>query len=278
MEVSVYFFKTAATFYFFAVLVFLFYLMAQKETVTKVAVGVYFAGFVVHTIGMIVKYFQAGYAPIVNLHDGLAFFAWSVGGIYFILYYKFRIDILGVFVAPISFIFILIAFAFNHELANLAPVLRSFWRPIHITFSFLGDAMFAVAAVAGVMYLLQERQLKKKKMNMLYYLLPSLEVSDMINYKCITFGFPLLTLGIITGALWADSAWGTYWSWDPKETWSLITWFIYAAMLHGRLTTGWRGRKVAILSIIGFFAILFTFLGVNLLLGGSHAVDVHLQK
>ena len=115
---------------------------------------------------------------------------------------------------------------------------------------------------------------KKKRLGALYQKLPALDILDEINYRCLTLGFPLLTVAIITGAIWAETAWGTYWSWDPKETWSLITWFIYAALLHGRLTTGWRGRKAALLSIIGFFILLFTFLGVNLLPSDSqHKYD-----
>jgi cytochrome c-type biogenesis protein CcsB len=121
------------------------------------------------------------------------------------------------------------------------------------------------------MYLLQERMLKSKKFSTLYHRLPPLEALDSINYKCLTFGFPLMTMGIISGAVWAESAWGTYWSWDPKETWALITWFLYAALLHGRLTVGWRGRRAAIFAIIGFICLLFTFLGVNLLLSGLHS-------
>jgi cytochrome c-type biogenesis protein CcsB len=101
--------------------------------------------------------------------------------------------------------------------------------------------------------------------------LPPLKVLDDLNYQALKFGFPLLTLGIITGAVWANYAWGRYWDWDPKETWSLITWLLYAALLHQRLTVGWRGRKAAIMAIIGFLAVLFTFLGVNLLLSGLHA-------
>jgi cytochrome c-type biogenesis protein CcsB len=106
-----------------------------------------------------------------------------------------------------------------------------------------------------------------------YHRLPSLDLLDRVNYRSLTIGFPLLTLGIITGALWAENAWGSYWQWDPKETWSLITWFIYAALVHARLTVGWRGRKAAWLSIVGFLAVLFTFLGVNLLLGGLHSYN-----
>jgi cytochrome c-type biogenesis protein CcsB len=101
--------------------------------------------------------------------------------------------------------------------------------------------------------------------------LPPLDTLDDINYRCLTLGFPLLTIAIITGAIWAETAWGAYWSRDPKETWSLITWFVYAALLHGRLTTGWRGRRAAIFAVFGFFVLLFTFLGVNLLLEGLHS-------
>ena len=147
----------------------------------------------------------------------------------------------------------------------LPPALKSRWLFIHSTLAFISYAMFAVAFGAAIMYLIQQHFLKKKRLGPLYQKLPSLDVLDEINYRCMTFGFPLLTIAIITGAIWAETAWGTYWSWDPKETWSLITWFIYAALLHGRLTTGWRGRRAAVLSIIGFFVLLFTFLGVNLL-------------
>jgi cytochrome c-type biogenesis protein CcsB len=100
---------------------------------------------------------------------------------------------------------------------------------------------------------------------------PSVKVLDDINYKAIMVGFPMLTLGIITGAAWANYAWGTYWSWDPKETWSLIVWFIYAAFLHARFTRGWVGRRAAWLSILGFAATVFCYLGVNLLLSGLHS-------
>ncbi len=120
------------------------------------------------------------------------------------------------------------------------------------------------------MYLVQEHQLKSKRIGAITQRLPSLQVLDDLNYQSLTYGFPLLTLGIITGAIWAEYAWGRYWNWDPKETWSLITWLLYAALLHQRLTVGWRGRKAAIMAIAGFFAVLFTFLGVNLLLPGLH--------
>ncbi len=120
------------------------------------------------------------------------------------------------------------------------------------------------------MYLVQERHVKSKRINRLFLKMPSLQVLDDINYHLITLGFPLLSLAIITGVIWANTAWGTYWRWDPKEVWSLITWFIYALVLHLRLTLGWRGKKAAILSIIGFIIVTFAFFGVTLLLKGRH--------
>jgi cytochrome c-type biogenesis protein CcsB len=148
----------------------------------------------------------------------------------------------------------------------LNPALQSFWLPVHVILLFLGDGAFALAAAAAVMYLIQERQLKRKRLSGWFHRLPNLDLLDELNYRCLTIGFPLLTVGIITGSLWAQQAWGTYWSWDPKETWSLITWLLYAALLHGRLTVGWRGRRAAVWALVGFASVLFTFLGVNYVL------------
>jgi cytochrome c-type biogenesis protein CcsB len=116
-----------------------------------------------------------------------------------------------------------------------------------------------------------ERGIKKKRFSPISTRFPSLEALDLINYRCMSYGFPFLTIGIITGSIWAGMAWGSYWNWDPKETWSLITWIVYAILIHNRLTIGWRGRKTAYMMILGFFSILFTFLGINFILGGLHS-------
>jgi len=214
---------------------------------------------------------EAGYTPITNLHESLSFFAWSIVGVYLLLYLKYRLDVLAAFVSPLAAVLIILASLFPKEIIPVTPVLDSFWLPIHVIFAFTGDAMFALCFAVSVMYLIQEGQIKSKRIGPFYYRLPALQVLDDLNYRCLTFGFPLLTLGIITGSIWAESAWGSYWSWDPKETWSLITWFLYAALLHGRLTVGWRGRKAAIFSVLGFAVLVFTFLGVNLLLSELHS-------
>ncbi len=171
---------------------------------------------------------------------------------------------------PLIFIMMLSSSIYPREIKPLSPVLQSYWLGIHTILAFTGDAAFAMACGIGIMYLLQEYFVKKKKLGSLFHRLPSLQILDEINYRLITIGFPLLTLAIITGALWAESAWGSYWQWDPKEVWSLITWLIYALVLHVRLRAGWRGKRAAILSILGFIVVIITFFGVNLLLNSLH--------
>ncbi|MBU1627018.1 c-type cytochrome biogenesis protein CcsB, partial [bacterium] len=155
------------------------------------------------------------------------------------------------------------------ELLN--PALKSPWLFIHTMLCFISYAGFIQTFGLGVMYLLQERQLKRKNPSQIYHRLPSLQVLDHVGYNMLRLGFIFLTLGIVSGSVWAKDAWGAYWNWDPKEVWTLITWLIYATVLHARAISGWRGKKAAYLSIAGFISLIFTFLGVNILLGGLHA-------
>lgn len=257
--------------YMSATVAYLVYLAKPSESLGKFARWLIASGFIVHIVFTIHRYIVAGHTPITNLHESLSFFSMAVVGVFIFFERRFKILVLGSFVTPVALILMAISSLFPSALAPLNPALKSKWLVIHTVVAFLGYASFAVAFGAAVIYLMQERFLKKKKLGGLFQRLPSLDTLDEINYRCLTFGFPLLTVAIISGAIWAETAWGTYWSWDPKETWSLITWFVYAALLHGRLTTGWRGKKAAILAIIGFFVMLFTFLGVNLLMPGLHS-------
>jgi len=267
---SVFFFKFSTVLYLFAAVAYFAYIVFLKEYLSRTALTVASAGFASHTLALVTRYVEAGYTPVTNLYESLSFFAWIIVGLLLIANLRVKIKVLGAFLMPISLTLMLFAYALPKEIVPLAPVLKSFWHPFHILFAFLGDAIFAVAFCCGIMYLIQERQLKTKRIGAIAQRLPSLNALDDLNYQSLTWGFPLLTLGIITGAIWAEYAWGRYWNWDPKETWSLITWLLYAAMLHQRLTVGWRGRKAAIMSIVGFLAVLFTFLGVNLILPGLH--------
>ncbi|MGA1826490.1 MAG: c-type cytochrome biogenesis protein CcsB, partial [bacterium] len=185
--------------------------------------------------------------------------------------YKYDLPSLGSFTLPLASLGLIYASILPMTIKPLNPALQSYWLPIHAAFAFLGYASFALAFCVAIMYLLLERILKSKKIGPFYYRLPSLDLLDYIQHKSIVIGFPCLTLAIITGSMWANKAWGAYWSWDPKETWSLITWFIYNAIIHGRVGLGWRGKRASYLAIIGFLFVLFTFFGVNLLLSGLHS-------
>ncbi len=257
--------------YGIATITYLAFLVTNRDILGRVAHWIISTGFVVHIIFTIDRYVEAGYTPITNMHEALSFFSLSIVGAFIAFERKYKICVLGSFITPLALLLLLGSTLRSATIGPLNPALKSKWLLIHTSMAFFGYATFAIAFGAGVMYLIQEHFVKKRKLGAMFQRLPSLDTLDEINYRCLTFGFPLLTFAIISGAIWAETAWGTYWSWDPKETWSLITWFVYAALLHGRLTTGWRGKKAAIFAIIGFFVMLFTFLGVNLLLPGLHS-------
>jgi len=267
------FFQTALFLYLFGTGASLAYLVLLRKKFSQLGTITLTGGFIVHSLALVSRYLEAGRTPITNLHESLSFFAWSIVAVYLLLNLKYRVNVLAAFISPIAAVLIILASLFPKEILPVAPVLQSFWLPIHVILAFIGDAMFALAFAAGIMYLIQEKQIKSKKIGPFYHRLPALTVLDDLNSHCLSLGFPLLTLGIITGSVWAESAWGSYWNWDPKETWSLITWFLYAALLHGRLTVGWRGRRAAIFAIVGFAALVFTFLGVNLVLSGLHSYN-----
>ncbi|HMK44456.1 MAG TPA: c-type cytochrome biogenesis protein CcsB [Dissulfurispiraceae bacterium] len=263
-------FEFALTCYFAAAIIAIGDLVRGHKETSRLTIWVTLGGFVLHTAAIIFRYSTAGHLPIASMHEAASFFAWCITLIYLLLHIRYRIGILGSFIIPIIFLMMLSASFLPRQIKPLTPVLQSSWLLIHTFLAFLGNAAFAVAFGVGIMYLIQEHYLKSKRLSGLFQRLPSVQVLDDINYRMITVGFPLLSLAIITGALWAENAWGSYWRWDPKETWSLMTWLIYAMILHIRIMRGWRGRRAALLSILGFLAVLFTFFGVNFLLKSVH--------
>ncbi|MBA4349474.1 MAG: c-type cytochrome biogenesis protein CcsB [Thermodesulfovibrio sp.] len=264
-------FELALTCYFAATIISIVEIFKGSKESSRLTFSITVAGFAIHSAAIIYRYISAGYMPITSMHEASSFFAWCIVLIYFFLEYKYKIGIMGSFILPIVFMMMLSSSMLPRGIKPLGPALQSYWLGIHTALAFLGNAAFAVAFGVGIMYLLQEHYLKSKHLGGLFQKLPSLQVLDEINYRLITIGFPLLTLAIISGVLWAESAWGRFWRWDPKEVWSLITWFIYALILHMRLTAGWRKKRAAILSVIGFIVVLFTFFGVNLLLKSLHS-------
>ena len=232
--------------------------------------------FLVNTAGIGLRWVEShqmgiGYAPLSNMYESLVFFSWSIAIFYMGLEYIYNNRFLGTFAMPFAALAMILAEMKNPAIAPLVPALQSNWLIAHVVTCFIGYAAFAVACGFGVVYLLKNREKSKNTQGKLLSQLPPLKIVDDIIHKTLIFGFLWLSAGIITGAVWANSAWGTYWSWDPKETWSLITWFIYAAALHFRFTKGWEGQRIAWFSIIGFASVMFTFYGVNFLLSGLHS-------
>jgi cytochrome c-type biogenesis protein CcsB len=271
MSVSILLFKFSLLTYFAATVFFLVDIIAKREKAGRIGRWVLVGGFALHCVTLVARYLEAGYTPVSNLHESLSFSAWSLVGIYLLFDLRYRLTIVGAFIAPLALVTMIFGGATVTRATQLNPVLESWWFPIHVALAFLGNAVFTLAAVVGVMYLIQERLLKSKKFSTLFYRLPSLSTLDQINYKCLSFGFPLMTMGIISGAVWANSAWGGYWRWDPKETWALIVWLNYAAWLHLRFTKGLRGTPMAWWSIAGLLITTFAFLGVNMFLSGLHS-------
>ncbi|MCF6266995.1 MAG: c-type cytochrome biogenesis protein CcsB [Desulfuromusa sp.] len=269
--------------YFAAMVLFFAYIATKNNKVALMATLTSLVGFLIQTTALGLRWYESyqilgqdGRAPMTNLYESVVFFAWSILLIYLLMDWKYKQRTIGAFVLPIALFSMLWAQMSLHAgIDPLVPALQSNWLTYHVITCFLGYAGFAFAFGVSIMYLIkigkEEKHQGDKPMGEVLGLFPPTKVLDDMNYKAIMIGFPLLTLGIITGAAWAYYAWGTYWSWDPKETWSLIVWFLYAAFLHARFTRGWVGRRAAWLSVIGFAATLFCYLGVNLVLSGLHS-------
>jgi len=267
--------------YMVSMLLFFAFMASRNKGVGLAASGVAYAGWLIQTVAILLRWKESyalghGHAPLSNLYESVVFFAWTIILIYGIIEMKYKYRIVGAFVVPFALLGMAWAqLGLSSGIEPLVPALQSNWLLYHVVTCFLGYAAFAVACGISIMYLIKERHESATggdgQAGSVMAMFPSVRVLDDLNYRAIMIGFPLLTLGIVTGAAWANYAWGTYWSWDPKETWSLIVWFIYAAFLHARITRGWVGRRAAFLSIIGFAATIFCYLGVNLFLSGLHS-------
>ncbi|NQS71122.1 MAG: c-type cytochrome biogenesis protein CcsB [Desulfobulbaceae bacterium] len=263
-------FQVSLILYLLATAAYLVFFFKERAAIRKNARLLFILAFALHSITIIVRYFEAGYTPITTRHETISFFAWSLGCCYLSFCWRYGVKNLGAFVSLLVLTLMSLAAFAPRATVSLSPQLQSGWLPVHASLSLLAYGFFALAGVGGLMYLLQERTIKRKRFGLFYSRLPSLEALDTLNHHCLSVGFPLLTLGMITGSLWAKQALGSYWRWDPMETWTLITWLLYAALIHQRFTVGWRGRQAALLSIAALVVALFTFWGVSVFFTGYH--------
>jgi cytochrome c-type biogenesis protein CcsB len=229
-------------------------------------------GFLLQSISIGLHFLDAGVTAVTAFHEGLAFFAWLMVGSYLIVGRGQRLDVIGAVLAPIAFAMTLASVILYADGGGDVPTsLRSPWLPIHITLAFLGNAVFAVAFAISIVYLVQEKGLKRRSKGAILRKLPSLEQLDRLNYRCLAWGFPLLSLGILSGGIWALNTSGTFWSWEVREVLSLLTWVLYGGLLQFRLAAGLRGRRAATLTIVGFSIVVLSFVSINVLsMPGRH--------
>jgi cytochrome c-type biogenesis protein CcsB len=244
--------------------------LTRKHALKRGTVAAVLAGFVLHTAALSQRWTEAGHFPAVGLHDGASFLAWAVILGFLLVYVRTSVDALGLVAYPTAFALVLVA-NLTQAVAKNDPILRGLFLPIHTTLALLGFAALFVAFGMGLLYLVQEHELKSRSPKAFYYMAPSLERCDTISGRSVAVGFTFLTLAIVTGLLWSHNARGRYWSWDAKELSSLVAWGLYVALLVARYRNGWGGRQAALLGIAGFVAVVYTFAVMALFAGPAAA-------
>ena len=266
--------------YFVAMLLFFLYAAIKKPSVAKYAVRVQLFALLVHTAAIVLRGILMGRLPMANQYEFSTAFSWALALVSLVFIQKFRFPVLGAFASPVTLLLAVyagvqklnelkvIAAGGVDSIRNLMPALRSSWLGIHVSTVIIAYGAFGVSFVLSIIFLLRDRM----KENGFWDLhIPKKEKLDTISYRCVSLGMMFLTVTIGIGGIWAENAWGSYWSWDPKETWALVTWIIYLVYLHLRIRRGWNGRTAAIFGVFGFLCVLFTYIGVNTLLPGLHS-------
>ena len=227
------------------------------STLSAVAVGI---GLLLHTVMIGVRSSITGQGPYTTSFEVAAFFSWVIVVVFLLTELKYKIKDLGAFVVPLVFISLLYSAFLSKDVTLVAESDSMVWLTLHRTLSILGYGAFTIAFAAGIMYLIQEHQVKFKKLGIMYFRMPSLEVLDDLNYKVIAIGFPLFTLGFFTGSIWNIKMDNPFFSWNIMKTWPLVlVWILYCGVFFGRLLVGVRGKKAAQAAILGFVCIICTY-------------------
>ncbi len=247
--------------------------LARSNYWGRLGVGLTMIAAASHVVGVVSRGIAADRAPWGNMYEFVTTLMLFIALLYLILVRKAHLRWLGLLVNLLLTLGMGLAVTVLYvAVAPLVPALHSVWFIIHIVAASIAGAAFNVGGLATIVGLLKARSERRGTAQVGYLArLPSLERLDTIAYRAHAFGFPLWTFAVAAGAIWAEFAWGRFWGWDPKETWSLVTWVIYAGYLHARATAGWKGRRAAIIALIGLVSFWFNFIGVNLLLNGLHS-------
>ncbi|HNY73148.1 MAG TPA: cytochrome c biogenesis protein CcsA [Syntrophales bacterium] len=246
--------------YLISTLAYMFSLLSRRVTPAKAATWIMAGACGLHALFFLGQWATRGYNPFLRLHDSLSFFALVMAGVYLAFQFRTKTRVLGVFVSPAVFLLMIVSSVGIGGPLTAPETLQGGLVSLHAMLSVIGEALFALASAAGLAYLIQDGLLKRRKASRLMKLFPPLRDLDRINHICLLWGFPLLTLGMVAGSIWARTVWGSHWQWDPKQIWTLAAWLIYAILLHQRLAIGWKGHKSALLSVVAFVVLLAAFL------------------
>ena len=254
-------FNLILTSYLLASIGYFIFLIHRKYWVSLASIGLVGTGLLVHTLFIGLRSTKTGHGPYTSSFEVAVFCSWLIVGIYLLLHWRYKIKGLGAFAIPLVFLILLYAAFLSQEVLKEPKSELQVWLTLHRSLSIVGYAAFTMAFVAGVMYLIQENQLKTKKLGMMYFRMPSLEMLDNLNFKVVTVGFPLFTLGFMTGSLSNLEPGGYFSDWDIVRTWPLVlSWVIYGSIFFGRMLVGWRGKRTAVGTILGFVTVIFTFI------------------
>jgi cytochrome c-type biogenesis protein CcsB len=263
--------KIALLFYIFSSIFYFLLLKFRKAWMNKLAFVSVLIGFYINMVFLVPKLIKLGStADMSIIHIVLYLLAIFIITIFILIELKYKFHISGAIIMPIVILITFVSLFIPVIEKQIDQVLISFWFPIHVMCTLVSYSIFTVTFCVSIGFLIHERELKTHHLSKFYFDLPSLESLDELNYTLISSGIVFLTIGIITGSIWAKDAWGTYWEWEPKQTLALITWLIFIISLHLRMFYGWRGRRTAYIAIIGFIFIIITFIVSNFLIKGLH--------
>ena len=294
-------FNVALFAYIAGMIGYFYYLAFRRQLAWRVASVAAFLGLSAHAVSVVSRGVAAGRVPWGNMYEYSSLLALLVvGGYLFVVEGVFKVRVLGGFVLAFSVLTMAIAVMFLYVGPGpLVPALNSYWIKIHVVAAITGSSLFALGSIVTILYLAKDRRERRSAATVPIMggsvdlddapphfesgadepaggasrrgILPSAAVLDRVAYRTIAFAFPIWTFAVIAGAIWAEQAWGRYWGWDPKETWSFITWVVFAGYLHARATSGWRGRRAAVIALVGFASLLVTYYAVNLWIVGLHS-------
>lgn len=253
--------------------VYLGFVIWQRRGLHAMGRAILWAGLGLHTFALAAAWIETGALPALNLRQSLDLFSWALMGATLVVNLRLEIMVMGALSAPLCALLLMAAAVLPPPAAPPSDLLKSTWIIIHVLSILAGYGLLALTCLGGGLYLVQDGLIRKKRLGAVFKRLPSLSRLDALSRQALLAGFCLLTVGLITGAAYAQITLGSYWRWHPKEVWSLVTWLCYAALLHTRLVQGWRGRRGAWLGVAAFAALMFTFVGVGLLYSGYHSFE-----